>query len=120
MLDQLIPPDEGFAAALYRALKESPAGELTLDMLSLEPQDRERAGILFLYCDQQHGFGEWNERIAPKEIERNCQNANHEYLRRKQQDMTRKLLEARKNGDAKQEEGLLAEYQEVLKLSRAK
>ncbi len=117
MLRLLIPPAEGFAASLYQAMKQNDNPELTVESLALEPADRERAAILYLFCEQ-HGFGQWNERIAPKEIERNCQNANREYVRQKQQELTRKLLEARKNGKVEEEQVLLAQYQEVLKLSK--
>jgi DNA primase len=119
MLSVLIPPEEGFAAALYQALmaaKDQP--ELSVETLALEAPDRERAGILYLYCEQ-YGFHQWNERLAPKELERNCHNANREYLRRKQQDVTRRLLEARKAGKPDEEAALLAEYQGLLKQSKA-
>jgi DNA primase len=119
MLDKVIPPEEGFAATLHKALMDTrDVKDLTVESLPLEPLDRERAGILYLFCEQ-HGFAQWNERMAPRELERNCLNANREYLRHKQADITKRMLEARRLGKAEDEASLLAAYQNLLKLSKS-
>lgn len=117
-LDKLIPPEEPFASALYKALMATrDLQDVSIDELPLEEADRERTKILYLYCEQ-HGFNQWNERLAPKELERNVQNANKELIRRKQTEVTKRLMEAKKSGDRTLESALLAEYQEILRLSR--
>ena len=118
LLPELIAPEEGMAAILYEALKNLP--EDTLDPLaSMElPDDmRERIRILQLFCEE-HGFGEWGESLAAREIRKNCQHANREVLRRKQFEITRRLTEARKEGKLVEEELLRTQYQQLLKLAK--
>jgi DNA primase len=118
MLDRVIPPEEGFASSLYKALIATrDIKNLTVESLPLDPLERERAGILYLFCEQ-HGFAQWNERLAPRELERNCMNANREYLRHKQADITRRMLEARRSGKTEEEASLLTAYQDLLRLSK--
>ncbi|MBI3618447.1 DNA primase [Candidatus Peregrinibacteria bacterium] len=118
LLIELIPPEEGMAAALYAAIKSaSDSAPLMIDLLNLPLEHRERASILHLYAED-HGFADWSESLAIREIRRNCGSANREQLRRKQQEITGKLLAARVEG-RKDEEAILAiQYQEVLKLGK--
>lgn len=117
ILEEMIPPEEPFALALHTAMKACPADkELALEALDLEPAVRERASILLLYCEQ-HGLGVWSELLAPREIRRNIHQANRDLLRRKQRDVSERLLEAQKAGKTGEEELLRTQYQHLLKLA---
>lgn len=116
LADELIVPDEGFAAELVAALKATPAGQ-EVELSTLQPETQERARVLLLYCEE-NGFAGWNEGTAAREIRRNCQNANREALRKKLQDITREMMAARKSGKVTEEELLRTQYQQVLKLAK--
>lgn len=111
LLKELIPPDaEGFSKALYTALNgEGDAG--------MPEEISERASILHLFCEQ-HGFVEWSDCMALREIRRNIRNANHETLQRKQEEIARALFEARQADKKAEEKRLEVQYQELIKLSR--
>lgn len=116
VVDELIAPDDGFAAELYAIVKAAPAGsEIDLSTLAVDAQERVR--ILLLYCEE-NGFHAWSDSTALREIRRNCQNANREAVRRKLQDITKEMLLARKSGKVADEELLRTQYQQVLKLAR--
>jgi DNA primase len=118
LLTELIPPHAGMPAALYAALKSFPENEkVTLDALHLSPEHHERASILLMFCEF-HGFSEWSESLAVREIRSNCLSANREILRDKQMEVTKKLIDAKKLGYSDQESVLRAEYEEILKLMR--
>lgn len=118
LLQELIPPEEGAAAALYAALRD--ATEDAPDVLKdaeLPPEVTERAKVLTLYCEE-HGFTDWGDTMAVREIRRNCLNANRETIRRKQAEVTRLLLLARQGGEVAEEELLRTQYQQLLKLAK--
>lgn len=118
LLKELIRPEEEFAAQLYDALQEvGNRTDFTVDTLNLPEEVRGRAGILQLYCEES-GFAVWNEAVATREIRSNCKTANRDQLHRKQKDITKRLLEAKRAGDASAEQDLTAQYQELLRLSR--
>ncbi|MDD5469428.1 MAG: DNA primase [Candidatus Peribacteraceae bacterium] len=119
LLDQIIEPVDGFAAALYAALREIPVDQkdVTVDALSLSDTDRERAAILLLYCEQ-HEFGRWSEAMAIREMKRNAAHANQQLLRQKQREITQKLLQARLEGKRAEEESLSNQYYQLLKLAK--
>ena len=119
LLQEMIEPEEPFASALYNVLKavEGAPAVLPLEELVLTDAERQRAKILLLFCEES-GFHEWNESMAIREIRRNCRVANREVILGRQKDITRRLLDARKNGDAASETELMARYQELLQLAR--
>ncbi len=118
ILTEMIPPEEVFASILYRALKKiGDNTTFTLDMLDLSDEDRKKAGILMLYCEENK-FAEWNEAVATLETRRNCRNANRELLHKKQKDITQKLLEAQKLGRVEEVEELSNKYQELIQLTK--
>ncbi|UPA23093.1 DNA primase [Candidatus Peribacteria bacterium] len=119
LMEELIAPGDGFALALFTALKKNADAKapITLDTLDMDDETRHQAGILMLYCEE-NDFHEWNEAVAIREIRRNCKHANREYIREKQQEITKKLLEARKAANAAEEKELTATYMELLKLSK--
>lgn len=119
LLPELIqPPDSGMAAVLYRALRDLPAGqEATLDILVLPPEVKERAAVLALYCEQ-HRFHDWSDSLATREIRKHCKLVNRETLRHKQEEITRRLLEARKEGRGAEEVQLQNQYQQVARLMK--
>ena len=118
LLDQLIEPEEEFALALYQAFKNAPdAKKLTVEMLDLAEEFRERASILQLFCEH-HSLNRWSESLAAREIKKNCMYANQELLRKKQSEITRKLVEARKAGKKAEEQQLSTQYHQLLKLSK--
>ncbi len=118
LLDELIPPQEGMGAALYNAIK-SAADLPALDPvhLDLAQEHRERASILYLFCEF-HGFCEWSESLAVREIRKNCAASNRDFLRRKQQEITMKLISARRDGLQNDEMQLMNQYDQVTKLIR--
>ncbi len=118
LLQELIPPEEGFAGQLYPVLKSLPAD--TKDILASLRDCEElikHARILQLYCEEQ-GFTDWSDAIAIREIRRNCHHANRDLLRHKQQEITRQLLEARRLGELTQEALLQTQYQQLIKLTK--
>lgn len=119
LLQDLIAPDEGFALSLYTAIKKNADAKAPceIDALDLDAEARARAGILLLYCEE-NGFHDWSESVAIREIRRNCKLANKECIHRKQVEITKKLIEARKTGSSQDEHLLSTQYQELLKLSK--
>ena len=118
MIDQLIEPEEGFSSALYHAFKNAPkTKKLTVEMLDLSEEYRERATILQLFCEH-HALNRWSDSLAAREIKKNCQYANQELLHVKQTEITRKLVEARKAGKKVEEQKLSTQYHQLLKLSK--
>ncbi len=117
-LPEMIEPEEEFAAQLYRALKHPPDVEqLTPDMLDLSQESRERVSILALFCEH-HGFMEWSNSLALREMSKNCAAANKDLLRRKQIEIALKLQKARQEGNHAEEGKLESQFEEVLKLSK--
>ncbi len=119
LLREMIPPEEEFAAALHAALDQVLAiGQswTSADLLLTEEQ-RQRAEILVLYCEE-NGFADWNESVAIREIRRNCKTANRELLQKKQRGITNQLLEARKKGDSAEEMQLVTQYQQLLQMAK--
>lgn len=117
LFPELIAPEEGFASVLYEAIKGAPDGPIPLDSLTLTPEQRERAEILQLFCEM-HGFQEWSESLALREIRKNCQRANHITLRLKQLKIAQRLKEAHAEGRTAEEAQLSTQYQQVLKLAK--
>lgn len=117
-LDELITPPDSFAGALYTALKSvTDEKAFSAEALPLSTEHAVRASILRLYCEERD-FALWSESHAIRELRQNCQNANREMLRAKQEEITRRLLFARKENKPEEERALNAEYLEVLKLMR--
>ena len=91
--------------------------KIAVDALDLSVEHRERAGILQLFCEE-HGFAEWSESLSFREIRKNIQSANREILRRKQRELSQKLIDARKAGRVAEEAQLSTQYQQILKLAK--
>lgn len=119
LLSELIPPEEDTAAALYKALREKQGGLPSLDIsaLALSKEDQERAAILCLFCEE-HGFSHWSDGMAAREIRRNILSANRLMVRKRQNEVTERLLKAKKDGRNDEEMRLQTQYQEVLKLAK--
>lgn len=118
VLLEVIPPDEGPALLLYEAMRNRVKGESwTIETAPLSQEVREWARVLMLYAEEQ-GLSGWSETVALREIRRNCQMANRETVRRKQQEITEQLLRARSGGNRQEEALLEVRYQEVLKLAK--
>jgi DNA primase len=118
LLKELIAPEEGFSARLYQALAEM--GDRTdydIGTLPLSEEDRHTASILQLYCEE-NGFSQWADSIATREVRNNCRTANRDLLHKKQKDITRRLIEAKKNGNAAEEQDLTSQYKQLLELSK--
>ncbi len=118
LLPELIAPEEGMAAALFTALQGHPA-ELpaTPETLILPLEHKERVAVLALYCEQ-HMFHDWSEMLAAREIRKHCRQSNREMLHHKQEEITRRLLDARRDGKAAEEVQLQNQYQQVLRLMK--
>ena len=85
--------------------------------LNMEPEACERATVLQLYCEH-HVFTEWSESMASREVRKHCQRANRELLRTKQEEITRRLLEAGKKGSVTEQAQLQVQMQQILKLMK--
>jgi len=117
-MEELIPPKEGFAVALFESLKNAPDEEkLTLDMLDLPEEYCERTAILLLYCEH-HAFTDWSQSTAQREVHANCVRANRETLRTVQREISVKLLQAQREGKTSETTKLMNQYQQVLKLAK--
>lgn len=117
-LQELIPPTEGVAAALCRSFQElKNPKDCTLNALALSSQERERVGLLLLYCEEM-GFADWSQSKAIKELKFHCRLANRDTILSAQREISRKLLEAKERRDSFEEEQLKVQYQEVLKLAK--
>lgn len=117
-IHEIIEPVDPFPLALYRAILAVPETEaVTLDTLQLEPEIKERTAVLQLYCEH-HGFTEWSESMASREVRKHCQRANREMLLTKQQDVTRQLLDASKKGNTTEQAQLQVQMQQILKLMK--
>lgn len=118
LLSRLIEPEKPFAKKLYQALRVLPQDQMfSINDLTIEDEVRERAMILLLW-NEEHGFADWSESLAAREVKKNCVIANREFIKKKQQEITSRLTSARKNGDREEEAILTNQYQEVLKLSK--
>jgi DNA primase len=118
LMEGLIPPEDGLAAALYTALKAAPdVQKLTLEDLALPDDHRERAAVLLLFCEE-YSLTEWSEGLAVREIKKNCISANKDFIRHKQLEVTKKMVAARAAGNLEEEALLRNQYQEVLKLAK--
>jgi DNA primase len=118
LLASMLAPEDAFAAALHTALTAvSSDHTITVDSLMLSDEDRNRARILQLYCEE-NGLGGWSESVSIREIQHNIKMANHEQVHRKQKRITGMLLEARKTGNNEERQKLEDEYQQLLMLGR--
>jgi DNA primase len=107
-LPELIEPMDAFAKALFLSVR---------DNAELPPEHKERASVLQLFCEES-GFAEWSESLATREIRKNIKAANKEMFKQKLQDVTKRLLEARKSGSKTDEAHLNQEYKTVLELAK--
>lgn len=117
-LPELIEPEDPFPNALYAGLKEAEdTKNLSLDMISLPKEFEERASILQMYCENV-GFTGWSESLAFREVRKNITVSNRDLVRKKQQEIAKKLSQAQKDGHRAEEEKLSTQYQELLKLAK--
>ncbi|PIQ76262.1 DNA primase [Candidatus Peregrinibacteria bacterium CG11_big_fil_rev_8_21_14_0_20_49_14] len=118
LFHRLIHPEGEREEALFMGIREAPeSSTLTVDMLDMPEDVRDRLRILLLYLED-HGMGEWSENIAMQEMVKNCTNANREFLQRKQRDIAKKLMHAKSEGRTSDEAQLATQYQQVLKLAK--
>ncbi len=117
LLPEMIEPPDGLTAALFSAVRDAPADlpKLLPEHLPVPDEHRERAALLLLYLEH-HDLAEWSESLAAREIRKNCKQANRDFLRVKQQQIARQLLDAKMGGRRDDEAALQNQYQEVLKL----
>ena len=118
-LSELITPDEGFAKSIYESIKKIPedSKDISLETLNLPEEEKERAGILLLFCEH-HGLTEWSDSLASRELHSNIIRANKETVKRKQKEITAQLLVANREGKESDAAALMNQYQQVLKLAK--
>jgi len=116
LFPELIEPEGGFTEALHHSIRSlPPEGAWTPE--SLPEEHRERAKILSLFCEV-HGFADWSDGLAIREIRKNCMRANRLILKIKQLQIAQQLKEAHAQGKAVEEAQLSTQYQQVLKLAK--
>jgi DNA primase len=123
---RLLEPEEEKTKKLYITLKavaDSIENE-EIDKNLIEEKIKEQvkkneseefANILQLYCEGH--FGEWSSNFSRIEIKKILQKVNKETLLKKQKELISGIREARNAGKKIDEERLLTQYQQVLKLS---
>ncbi len=118
-ISELIPPDAGFAKSIYESIKKIPedAKDISLDTLDLPEEEKEKTGILLLFCEH-HGLTEWSDALASRELHSNLIRANQETVKRKQKEITAQLLVANREGKESDAAALMNQYQQVLKLAK--
>ena len=116
IVNELVAPDAEKPKALYHALRALNLGERGAITEEDVPENlREYAAVLHLYCEEQ--FGTWSEDLAGVEIRKLCAKVNRDVLKQKQQELIEGIKEARSTGKKMEEEKLLNQYQQVLKLA---
>lgn len=114
LLGKLIEPDGEFAHELYAGLKSIvPPQTDPLSAMTLSDDSRQRAGILVLFCED-NGMAGWNDSTAIREITKNCMIANNDFKRRKIQELSKKILIARKEGKKDEEEILNTQFAQLM------
>jgi len=114
LIERVLEPAEEKTKAVYGALKPL-AGKKEQALRELTGEERERASVLQLYCEEH--FGTWSESVAEREIKKLCQKVNKSHLLGKQKVLIESIRAARSAGKKVEEEQLLTQYQQVLKLS---
>jgi DNA primase len=118
LLPELIPPEEGMAAALYEALRQVDAAQpFSLDDLQVPEEYRERVRVLQLFCEQ-HGFHALSESLAVREARKNCKQANHVYLQKKMHEIASQLRLAGAEGRQGDRALLQSQFEQIQKLAR--
>ncbi len=116
-LEELIEPDQGFAAALYTAIKQQGSTTWKTDDLAMPEEYAERFTLLQLYFDH-HEMADLSETMGISEVRKNFRYANRDVIQKKQQDLMRQILDARRDGKTDEERQLANQYTEVLKLAK--
>lgn len=116
VMTKLLEPEQEKTRALYHGLKALALAErdaITLE--DLPEQIREYASVLALYAEEH--FGAWSDDLAKSEIRKFCLKVNRDVLKKKQQQLIEGIRSARVSGKKLEEEKLLTQYQQVMKLS---
>ncbi len=108
-IERLLVPDNETQRTICESLKEKPSVD------DLPESCRERASILMLYAEEQ--FGTWSKEKAELEIQKLLSSVNRKSLATKQKELITKLREAKAEGKTVEEEKLITQYQQVLKLA---
>lgn len=116
LLGKLIDPGEGFAKQLYDALKTIvPPQDDPLSAMGIPDEVRQRAGILVLYCED-NGMGGWNDSTSIRELNKMIDIANRDVKRKRIQELSKKILIARKEGKKQEEEILNAQFSQLMNI----
>lgn len=115
-ITRMIQPDEKKAKELHTALTAFVKAEKTGPFMeTLDGDTREYANVLQLYCEEN--FGTWSEALAKREIRKMTIKVSKDILLTKQKQLIGHIREARAQGKKSEEEQLLTQYNQVLKLS---
>ncbi|HLC75929.1 MAG TPA: DNA primase [Candidatus Peribacterales bacterium] len=115
-VNELMEPEGEKEKRLFLCLRAFVASNR--DALSMEdlPEDlREYASVLQLYSEQE--FGTWSQDLARIEIRKLGAKVNRDMLKKKQTEIIIEIKKARADGKKMDEEILLTQYQQVLKLA---
>ena len=116
VVNELVEPEGEREKKFYHGLRSFILSNR--DVFSIEdfPEEiREHASVLHLYCEQE--FGLWSDDLARDEIRKLCGKVNRDVLKKKQGEIIGEIKKARAAGKKMEEEILLTQYQQVLKLT---
>jgi DNA primase len=126
LLERIIEPEEEGEQELYSYMKilyntkgtippvPLGRGSETVPPVLSEEKCRERVAVLQLYCEEH--FGTWSDAQAEKELRKLSVAVNRAALLKKQQQLISRIRQAHSLGKKVEEEKLLTQYQQVLKL----
>jgi len=110
LLGRLMEPDEAFAKQLLEGLKSGGhSQEDLLSIMSLSEDVPPGAGIPVLFWEE-NGMAGWSDSTCIREINKMIDIANRDVKRRKIQELSKKILIARKEGKKQEEEILNAQF----------
>lgn len=118
LLSDLIASDDPVLASLRTQAMhagEDISAEGVLSSVEMSGERKEQIGVLCLYCEET--FPQWTEGTGVKEMRKLCASANKDMVLKKQVQLVQELKEARSQGRHDEEGKLLAQYQQLLKLT---
>ena len=113
-IEKMLEPEGDAEKKLYNVLREAAKGE-DLETKLKEAEIEEYASVLTLFCEER--YGTWSESLAEEEIQKQTPKVNSLLLDTKRKQLIEEIRSAKEQGKKGEEEKLLTQYQQVLKLA---